>query len=56
MNCPECGKFLQIGYRCTYNNVQMCIPCAYWLSAPDSPARKSFELNYPELREEVQRS
>lgn len=49
MKCPVCGKEMSAGFQCTYNNVQMCIPCAYHLAPKGSPARKSIEMNYPEV-------
>mgnify|MGYP001263634235 CR=1 FL=1 len=49
MNCPECGKPLQINFRCTYNNVQMCIRCAYQQMPAGNPGRAQIEKNYPEV-------
>jgi hypothetical protein len=49
VKCPVCGEALNFNFRITYNDIQMCIRCAYLQAPPDSPARKSLERNYPEV-------
>ena len=49
MKCPVCSDPLQLSYRINYNNVQMCIHCAYQQMPIGSPGRIQIERNYPEV-------
>jgi hypothetical protein len=49
MNCPTCNGPLSFANRVNYNNVQMCVLCAYQQMPLDSPGRKQLERNYPEV-------
>lgn len=49
MKCPVCSDPLQLSYRINYNNVQMCIRCAYQQMPAGSLGRAQIERNYPEV-------
>lgn len=53
MKCPVCSDPLQLSYRINYNNVQMCIRCAYQQMPAGSPGRAQIERNYPEVTNHV---